>query len=426
MRSLKSFSIIICLVVFFNSVCFVSYAEGTNTWIKNDSFMPNDLTIYNNILWDGSKFIVVGDDGIIITSSDGENWTTQNSGTKDYLWGLAWNGKKYVTAARNREKGTTSICTSEDGIKWTTHSLKTTNFIENLAWLNGKFIAVGERGTILTSPDADKWTQQKSGTNEWLSDVIWDGKQYIVVGDKATILTSPDSINWTQRFKGAAPLEGIAYNGKQYVAVGAYSGVILTSADSIKWKEYKPAERTTFFAVKWNGNKFVAVGLSGSIQTSTDGTHWKVEDTGKSLSLDDIEWNGEKLVAVGSLGSILTCNPSDITKVTIDNKPLVFDVAPIKKDGRTLVPLRSIFEALGADVIWDGKTRTVTGTKGSKKVILKVDSKDATVNGEGKTLDVPATVADGRTMVPARFISESLGCQVIWNSETDTVQISTK
>lgn len=72
------------------------------------------------------------------------------------------------------------------------------------------------------------------------------------------------------------------------------------------------------------------------------------------------------------------------------------------------------------------KDKNCNRNKGSKKVILKVDSKNATVNGEGKTLDVPATVADGRTMLPARFISESLGCQVLWNSETDTVQISTK
>lgn len=116
----------------------------------------------------------------------------------------------------------------------------------------------------------------------------------------------------------------------------------------------------------------------------------------------------------------------DVITVNVNGNKLDFDVPPQIINDRTMVPLRKIFEALGAEVTWDDKTNTSTGKKGTTTVILTVDSTSATVNGELKTLDVPATLVDGRTLVPARFISESLGCQVDWDAESRTVVITSK
>ena len=83
--------------------------------------------------------------------------------------------------------------------------------------------------------------------------------------------------------------------------------------------------------------------------------------------------------------------------------------------GRFLVPMRGIFEDLGANVVWDGNTRTVTGKKGNTSIILTIDSNLARVNGENIKLDVPATIIKGRTFVPTRFVSEALGADVKWD-----------
>ena len=101
------------------------------------------------------------------------------------------------------------------------------------------------------------------------------------------------------------------------------------------------------------------------------------------------------------------------------------EVDPMEKDGRILVPLRAIFEELGAQIKWDESTSTVTGTKGLTTIVLRVDSADAFVNGQAKILDVPATVVENRTLVPVRFISESLGAKVEWLESSKTVNIST-
>ena len=91
--------------------------------------------------------------------------------------------------------------------------------------------------------------------------------------------------------------------------------------------------------------------------------------------------------------------------------------------GRVMLPLRAIFEALDASVNWDQKSQTVTGIKGGTTVVLKIKSKTATINDQTVTLDVPAQVLKGRTMVPVRFVSEALGQDVDWNSEKQLVSI---
>lgn len=114
------------------------------------------------------------------------------------------------------------------------------------------------------------------------------------------------------------------------------------------------------------------------------------------------------------------------TTVVLNGKKLAFDVAPIIENGRTLVPVRALFEALGAKVSWDAKTQTVTATKAKTKVTLKVGARAVHKNNSPVTLDVPAKIVKGRTLVPLRFAGEAFGGQVAWNSSTQTATITLK
>jgi len=91
----------------------------------------------------------------------------------------------------------------------------------------------------------------------------------------------------------------------------------------------------------------------------------------------------------------------------------------------TVVPLRAIFETLGATIEWDGVNYAVTATKGNKVVYLKVGDTTAYVDGKPITLSVPPVLIDSRTFVPLRFVAESLDTQVGWIQETKTATIST-
>lgn len=111
--------------------------------------------------------------------------------------------------------------------------------------------------------------------------------------------------------------------------------------------------------------------------------------------------------------------------VNINNTPIQFDVQPQTINNRTMVPMRKIFEALGADVFWDETTQTATGEKDDVVVNVTIGSKTLFKNSKPVLLDTAALVIDGRTLVPVRAVAESFNCTVDWDEATHTVNITT-
>lgn len=113
-------------------------------------------------------------------------------------------------------------------------------------------------------------------------------------------------------------------------------------------------------------------------------------------------------------------------KVMINGKQQTLDQPPILKRNRTMVPLRGIFESLGADVHFEQKTGRITITKEKLNIKLKINSKSVDINGKIKIIDVPPFLENDRTMVPLRFISEAIGADVIWDGLQNRVLINTE
>ncbi|MBT9155692.1 MAG: Phosphate-binding protein PstS [Firmicutes bacterium] len=117
---------------------------------------------------------------------------------------------------------------------------------------------------------------------------------------------------------------------------------------------------------------------------------------------------------------------ADTRPITIEfnARELRGDVAPQIIGGRTMVPMRLIFEALGAEVTWNDATQTVVGRQGNVTISLTIGNRNATVGGRAVALDQPAQIFAGRTMVPVRFIAESLGATVEWDDARRIVRIT--
>lgn len=132
------------------------------------------------------------------------------------------------------------------------------------------------------------------------------------------------------------------------------------------------------------------------------------------------------LISILFIGSAMPVySENQAVEVKLNNMALTFDVSPISVQGRVLVPLRIIFEELGMEVVWDGATKTITGSKDGVTVKLQQDSKIAYVNGKQVALDVPAQAIKGRILVPVRFIAESTGAKVFWEGKKGIIYIST-
>ncbi len=134
-----------------------------------------------------------------------------------------------------------------------------------------------------------------------------------------------------------------------------------------------------------------------------------------------------KLVVAASLaGAIQGASAQRQINVTVNGQPVAFEATPpMQVQGRVLVPLRGVLEQMGAYVGWDALTQNVSASKGDLALQMRIGSRVAQVNGRDVTLDVPARIIDGSTMVPLRFISEALGANVQWVEATQTVAIDT-
>jgi hypothetical protein len=111
--------------------------------------------------------------------------------------------------------------------------------------------------------------------------------------------------------------------------------------------------------------------------------------------------------------------------VLVDGRPLTFDVPPRIDRGRVLVPWRGLMEYLGYAVEYDAATRRIMTGGAGRRIEMQVESTAATLNGVPVELDVPAQVSEGRTLVPLRFVAEALGYSVRWDGATRRVIIET-
>ena len=287
-----------------------------------------------------------------------------------------------------------------------------------------------ENVTLMYSPDNDRYLIYDSETDKSYIRG-YDGKDIAVIDGCATtshpylFVTTYDGTDWhtTHYDYNGNVIEYYSYIESEFPALrldwdrdNGYE--ILDSEDNVV---YEAPEN--MFIRNFHKGKFV-----------------EIYDYNYSAGLVDVY--GNEVVPFGQYRDIHYCEELDIFAFTtednmvsiakiemltveVNGKDVNFaDQRPFIKDGRTLVPLRAIFEALGAEVVWNGATRTATSTRGDVTVSLTIDSDIMYVNGKEVTLDVPATIVNDRTVVPVRAISEAFGCKVEWNGNYQTAIIT--
>ena len=132
--------------------------------------------------------------------------------------------------------------------------------------------------------------------------------------------------------------------------------------------------------------------------------------------------NGASLSGNAAQGG-QTAKPEEIT-VTVNGVPVVFDQPPITENNRVLVPVRAIFEAMGAEVTWNQSSQTAFAVRGETSVAIQIGNRTMYRGGKAVNLDVPAKALNGRTLVPVRAVSEAFEADVDWDGARNRVVIS--
>lgn len=242
-------------------------AGGVTGWDPATT-LPVGLTAnLNSVVFDGSRFVALGDDGSIITSTDSP--------------ALTWSDATAIVGAPA--------------------------MMNALAVGAGKYVAVGDTGAIYTSSDsATTWDVQTSGTASNLYGISYVNGNFIAVGASGTLLTSTNGVDWTtQASMTGSNLRGVAYGASTYVAVGD-TGAIVSSADTATWAVQASPTAENFQAISFGpDNQFVAVGTSGVnaySSTGTDGSWLSSTTNAGSSDLNAIAPN-LLYIAVGAAGA---------------------------------------------------------------------------------------------------------------------------
>jgi hypothetical protein len=237
----------------------------------------------NDAVSTGTNIIAVGSGGAVCWSDKTANtWAYVSTPTTNTLRSIVYNGSVYVAVGDN---GT--IITSVDFLSWNSSTSGTTNQLNDIIWNGSFFVAVGNTGTILTSPDAITWTTRTAFSSNNIVQVVFSGSVYVAITSAIGVIgRSEDAINWTAITTGVPYYtDSIVYgNGifvttssQKYVASPPAQGAISTSTDGITWTS-KQLQSTGHKIVIFTGTKFIVFHNSttfGSHYSSTNGIDWQ-------------------------------------------------------------------------------------------------------------------------------------------------------
>lgn len=126
--------------------------------------------------------------------------------------------------------------------------------------------------------------------------------------------------------------------------------------------------------------------------------------------------------AIASAAPSLPAAAQSAPSISVNGTPVTFDRPPVERAGRVYVPLRGVFERLGASVVY--QNGRINATRGATTVSLTIGNATATVNGAPQQLDSPPFVIGARTLVPLRFVAQALGASVNYDPSSNSVSIT--
>jgi hypothetical protein len=203
-------------------------------------------------------------------------------------------------------------------------------------------------------------------------------------------------------------------------------------AEKDSLEEEKDTLENAMKVAEAEGDEETAAKLSENIRSKKQEMEQiKIQLKGKKLEVKlsvRASYTEEELAAIEEIRESLALRFKNAQVLPVESiiargRNMKFDTPPVIKDGRTLIPVRAVSEAFGAEVTWDPIGQTVTILKGETEIVLEIGSLGALVNGEEAILDVPSEIMGGRTVIPLRFVVENLGLTVDWDEETETVEI---
>lgn len=272
---------------------------------------------------------------------------------------------------------------------------------------NGFVVKVTSEGTLNESIEFTKEYRLHGTTDEWASAVPNTAGTYDVKITRAAdgdinpfACEIPEGLVLTKKRSSSSGATTQTYTAQFDTNGGSAVDKVKTDKNG---KIERPADPTKegYIFVGWYSDSKLTKPFDFSAELTANSTlyaKWKE--------------NNEIILTIGS------------RKISVFGREIQNDVAPKIVNDRTMLPIRIVAESLGGTVTWNGELQRVTIQKGADVILITIGADTAYVNGTAVKLDAAAFVENGRTYLPLRFVSETLGAQVAWNEAEKTVTIT--
>lgn len=298
-------------------------------WTNRLAGLPFAL---NDVTWDGENFIVVGNGGVILTSTNGVDWAERESGTDVDLAAIAHHGANVVTVGRD----TTVLLSTDHGESW---SVKPTgySFEPQAIAINASQIVIGGMAPdtsdayIIRSVDVgENWllVEPLPQTRHFITDLVYANGLFVATTDvfdwrsDARILVSPDGENWQEIIlrNEVAASYAILHDGDRFIAAGL-ENTVFASVDGFDWNELQTPplmEKITYKGAAWDGSRLVIHGgitwwywwvgappyQEAGISSTDGGATWEIFDIDGYYETHGMAWGDGRFVSVGQASAI--------------------------------------------------------------------------------------------------------------------------
>lgn len=254
------------------------------------------------------EYVAVGDEGVILTSSNGVDWTKRVSGAYFFngvAYGLAGNSGIYVTVGNSG-----ALVTSADGEIWVEGDSGVTSNLNDVAYVNSRFVAIGDGGVVLVSLDGTEWESVTTGVSTNFLDITYGNDLYIIVGSGGSIVRSGDLSAFDETLAPTSvTFNTVVFDGTRFT-IGGTSNALYTTENGIALTLRNSPVDTILSMVRSvltnDTDKFILTGPSGFVATSDGDFDWRDRNSGVADNLNDVVFASELFVAVGDAGAIVS------------------------------------------------------------------------------------------------------------------------
>lgn len=301
------------------------------TWTTNETVASSLTAVFTDVIYGNGMWLIPASASRALTSTDGSNWTIRDAGTVP-LQGTFGGGKFVFTNGNN------SVVVTTDGVNWTRVAVAgavggNTPFVNSVTYANGKFVAMVRDSNFnalsYTSTDGVSWTAGSTiaASSSGIPYITTNGTLLVAAGG-AGVFSSTDGLTWTARTSVMPPTRASAPGSLSTEAFGAAGcangiffgtgiyGTITTSPDGVTWTKRSSGTAHDINGLIYDGTRFVGTGTGGTVVTSPDGIAWTAASTNQTGWFGRLAYANGRYVSAGISGLFQSTNLATWTAVT--------------------------------------------------------------------------------------------------------------